>query len=73
MCCVWHEGYFHLLYLVNIVSIIFLILIFFVEGRELVRILLAAGANPAAQDPQQCRTALHTAAMANDVELVKVI
>lgn len=73
MCCVWHEDYFHLLYLVNIISIIFLILIFFVEGRELVRILLAAGANPTAQDPQQYRTALHTAAMANDVELVKVI
>jgi len=51
--------------------IIFLILMFFVEGRELVRILLAAGANPTAQDPLQYRTALHTAA--NDVELVKVI
>jgi E3 ubiquitin-protein ligase KEG len=54
-------------------SVIFLILMFFVEGRELVRILLAAGANPTAQDPLQYRTALHTAAMANDVELVKVI
>ncbi|KAI3952712.1 hypothetical protein MKW92_000015 [Papaver armeniacum] len=42
------------------------------EGRELVRILLAAGADPTAQDPQHRRTALHTAAMANDVELVKI-
>ncbi|KAL5799381.1 hypothetical protein ACOSQ4_032265 [Xanthoceras sorbifolium] len=44
-----------------------------VEGRELVRILLAAGADPTAQDPQHGRTALHIAAMANDVELVKII
>ena len=44
----------------------------FVEGRELVRILLEAGANPEAQDTQHWRTALHTASMANDVELVKV-
>lgn len=51
----------------------FLIVLLFVEGRELVRILLAAGASPTAQDTQQFRTALHTAAMANDVELVKVI
>lgn len=43
-----------------------------VEGRELVRILLTAGADPTAQDVQHRRTALHTAAMANDVELVKV-
>lgn len=35
------------------------------------RLLLAAGADPTAQDAQQ-RTALHTAAMANDVELVQV-
>ncbi|GAV62128.1 Pkinase domain-containing protein/Ank_2 domain-containing protein/Ank_3 domain-containing protein/zf-RING_2 domain-containing protein [Cephalotus follicularis] len=42
------------------------------EGRELVRTLLAAGANPAAQDTEHHRTALHTAAMANDVELVKI-
>ncbi|OVA18516.1 Protein kinase domain [Macleaya cordata] len=42
------------------------------EGRELVRILLAAGADPTAEDPQH-RSALHTAAMANDVELVKII
>lgn len=34
--------------------------------------LLAAGADPTAQDAQHGRTALHTAAMANDVELVKV-
>ncbi|GAV69413.1 Ank domain-containing protein/Pkinase domain-containing protein/zf-C3HC4 domain-containing protein/Ank_2 domain-containing protein/Ank_4 domain-containing protein [Cephalotus follicularis] len=44
-----------------------------IEGRELVRILLAAGADPTAQDTQHGRTALHTAAMANDVELVKII
>ncbi|XP_010276682.1 PREDICTED: E3 ubiquitin-protein ligase KEG isoform X2 [Nelumbo nucifera] len=43
------------------------------EGRELVRILLAAGADPTAQDSQHGRTALHSAAMANDVELVKII
>ncbi|XP_054814034.1 E3 ubiquitin-protein ligase KEG-like [Prosopis cineraria] len=44
-----------------------------IEGRELVQILLAAGADPSAQDTQNGRTALHTAAMTNDVELVKVI
>ncbi|XP_059652018.1 E3 ubiquitin-protein ligase KEG isoform X2 [Cornus florida] len=44
-----------------------------VEGRELVRLLLAAGADPTAQDTQHGRTALHTAAMVNDVELVKII
>ena len=43
-----------------------------VEGREIVRILLAAGADPNAQDTQHGRTVLHTAAMANDIELVKV-
>ncbi|XP_031285441.1 E3 ubiquitin-protein ligase KEG isoform X2 [Pistacia vera] len=43
-----------------------------IEGRELVRILLAAGADPTAHDAQN-RTALHIAAMANDVELVKII
>lgn len=42
------------------------------EGRELVRILLAAGADSRAQDPH-FRTVLHTAAMINDAELVKVI
>lgn len=42
-------------------------------GRKLVRILLAAGADPASQETQHGRTALHTAAMINDVELVKVI
>lgn len=35
------------------------------------RMLLAAGAEPSAQDAQN-RTALHIASMANDVELVKV-
>ncbi|XP_050234295.1 E3 ubiquitin-protein ligase KEG isoform X2 [Mercurialis annua] len=44
-----------------------------IDGRELVRILLAAGADPTAQDAQHGRTALHTAAMANDVDLVKII
>ncbi|KAK9912711.1 hypothetical protein M0R45_036561 [Rubus argutus] len=44
-----------------------------IEGRELVRILLASGADPTAQDAQHGRTALHTASMANDVELVKII
>ncbi|XP_011024982.1 PREDICTED: E3 ubiquitin-protein ligase KEG-like [Populus euphratica] len=43
------------------------------EGRELVRLLLAAGANPAAQDAENHQTALHTASAANDVELVKII
>lgn len=43
-----------------------------IEGRELVQILLAAGADPSAQDPQNGRTALHTAAMTNDVNLVRV-
>ncbi|XP_038679268.1 E3 ubiquitin-protein ligase KEG-like [Tripterygium wilfordii] len=43
------------------------------EGRELVRLLLDAGADPTAQDAQHGRTALHAAAMANDVELVKII
>ena len=41
------------------------------EGRELVRLLLSAGADPTAQD-MYCRTALHTAAMVNDAELMKV-
>ncbi|KAK4285339.1 hypothetical protein QN277_002047 [Acacia crassicarpa] len=44
-----------------------------IEGRELVRILLAAGADPSAQDSQYGCTALHTAVKSNDVELVKVI
>ncbi|KAK6928918.1 Serine-threonine/tyrosine-protein kinase, catalytic domain [Dillenia turbinata] len=48
-------------------------LFYFTAGRELVRILLAAGADPTAQDTQHGRTVLHTAAMANDVELVKII
>lgn len=36
------------------------------------RILLAAGTDPTAQD-EHCRTALHTAAMVNDAELLRVI
>lgn len=44
-----------------------------VDGRSLVKLLLHAGADPSAQDAQHGRTALHTAAMANDVELVKVL
>ncbi|KAG6628361.1 hypothetical protein I3843_14G010800 [Carya illinoinensis] len=43
------------------------------EGRELVQILLAAGADPTAQDAQHGRTALHTAAMDDNAELVKII
>ncbi|XP_031099699.1 E3 ubiquitin-protein ligase KEG-like [Ipomoea triloba] len=43
------------------------------EGRELVKILLAARADPTAQDAQHFRTALHTTAMINDLELVKII
>ncbi|MQL83048.1 hypothetical protein Taro_015527, partial [Colocasia esculenta] len=43
------------------------------EGRELVRILLAAGADPTTQDELHYRTPLHTAAMVNDAELVKII
>lgn len=35
-------------------------------------ILLAAGADRTAEDTQNGRTALHTAAMINDVQLVKV-
>ncbi|XP_020232484.1 methionine aminopeptidase 2-1-like [Cajanus cajan] len=34
------------------------------EGRELVQILLAAGADPSAQDSQNGRTALHTSEQA---------
>lgn len=34
--------------------------------------LLAAGADPTAQDELHYRTALHTAAMINDADLVKV-
>ncbi|KAL4203568.1 hypothetical protein AMTRI_Chr01g104540 [Amborella trichopoda] len=43
------------------------------ECRDLVRLLLGAGADPSAQELQHGRTALHTAAMANDVEMVKII
>nr|GFC23209.1 E3 ubiquitin-protein ligase KEG [Tanacetum cinerariifolium] len=46
---------------------------FLIHGREWVQILLAAGADATAQDTQHGRTALHTAAMTNDVELVKVL
>jgi ankyrin repeat protein len=42
------------------------------EARELVKILLSAGANPTAIDVQRGQTALHAAAIANDVEMVKV-
>ncbi|KAI4382953.1 hypothetical protein MLD38_008842 [Melastoma candidum] len=42
------------------------------EGRQLVRLLLGAGADPTAQDAHG-RTVLHSAAMADDTELVKII
>jgi E3 ubiquitin-protein ligase KEG len=44
----------------------------YIEGRDLVQILLTAGADPSAQDSHNGRTALHTAAMTNDVDLVQV-
>ncbi|CAA6654071.1 unnamed protein product [Spirodela intermedia] len=44
-----------------------------IEGRELVRVLLNAGADPTAQDDVHYRTPLHTAAMVNDAELVKIM
>lgn len=56
----------------SIVKLFNLSLTLLVEGREMVQILLSAGADQTAQDAQHGRTALHTAAMANDVELVKV-
>lgn len=37
------------------------------------RVLLHAGADPTAQDDVHYRTPLHTAAVVNDAELVKVI
>ncbi|KAK4746227.1 hypothetical protein SAY87_012539 [Trapa incisa] len=43
-----------------------------IEGRELVQILLAAGADPTTEDSNG-QTALHAAVLANDVELVKII
>ncbi|GLJ16066.1 hypothetical protein SUGI_0267210 [Cryptomeria japonica] len=43
------------------------------ECRELVRILLAAGVDPETQDLQRRQIALHAAAIANDVEMVKII
>ncbi len=42
------------------------------EARELVRILLAAGAHSTAMDIPRGQTALHAAAIANDMEMVKV-
>jgi ankyrin repeat protein len=44
----------------------------YIEGRDLVQILLTAGADPSAQDSHNGRTTLHTAAMTNDVDLVQV-
>lgn len=43
------------------------------EARELVRILLAAGAHATAMDIPRGQTALHAAAIANDMEMVKDI
>ncbi|EPS65316.1 hypothetical protein M569_09458, partial [Genlisea aurea] len=43
------------------------------QGRELVRVLLSVGADPTAQDTQHAQTALHTASMANDAELVRIV
>ncbi|CAN6483354.1 unnamed protein product [Victoria cruziana] len=43
------------------------------DCRELVKLLLAAGADPTAQEMQHGRTALHMAAMANDDEMVQVV
>lgn len=58
--------------LINIFKFDIYFLLNHAEGRELVRILLAAGADPTAKDIPLSQTALHTAAMANDVELVRV-
>ncbi|KAK1277592.1 E3 ubiquitin-protein ligase KEG [Acorus gramineus] len=44
-----------------------------IEGRELVKQLLHAGADPTAQDTKHGRTVLHMAAMVNDAELIKII
>ncbi|XP_078442158.1 protein kinase KEG [Wolffia australiana] len=44
-----------------------------IEARELVQLLLKAGADPTAQDELHYRTPLHTAAMVNDAELVKLL
>jgi hypothetical protein len=65
----WTIMFFHLFQTLFVLIVKLLLL---AEGRELVRILLAAGADSTAQDDPHCRTALHTAAMIDDVELVKV-
>lgn len=44
----------------------------FAEARVLVKLLLGAGANPTAMDTQRGQTALHAAAIANDLQMVKV-
>ena len=42
-----------------------------IEGMELVHILMVAGANPTAKDIQHGGTTFHTAAMFNDIKLLK--
>lgn len=43
------------------------------EGREMVKLLLSAGADGCAKDSERGYTALHTAALRNDVEMMKII
>ncbi|KAJ7547407.1 hypothetical protein O6H91_08G084400 [Diphasiastrum complanatum] len=43
------------------------------EARELVQMLLAAGASSTSVDSQRGQTALHLASIANDVKMVKII